>query len=79
MALSIEQQPHNHISSLIKKTIFGAFTFLSALSIRDAITRTIEMQICQDIRSRLLYTYYYTVIVLAFTVFIAWIWGNTNN
>lgn len=79
MSLAFETVPHNEISTLIKRTIFGAFTFLSALAIRDTISKSIEVHVSQDVRNKLLFTYYYTVIVIAITVFIAWLWDSNGS
>lgn len=64
------------ISSLLIQTLVAAFTFLSALSIRDSVTQIIASLAPGDTVKKLLFTLFTTMLFLFVTVFSAWYWQD---
>ena len=67
------------VGDIIKSTILGAFTFLTALAIRDLLTKTMESLVPDDTRQRLVFIYFTTSIVLFMTVLLAVLWQDTED
>lgn len=69
----------NPVSSYIKATILSAFTFLTALGVRDAILRTLEAFIPEKTKEKLLFTYFYTSVIILLTVLLAYLWKHNAS
>jgi hypothetical protein len=64
------------VSSLLVKTLIGAFTFLTALSIRDSVTQSIAVIAPNDTNKKLLFTFMVTLLFLFVTVLMAYLWQD---
>ena len=64
----------NPVSSVIKKTILAAFTFLTALAIRDVFTNSMKRLVDTE---KLTVTYVYAAFVIFITVLLAFLWQNS--
>lgn len=78
MIVSQEPTPettnHSHpVSSIIKTTVLSAFTFLTALSLRDVFIKTAEASLPAKSNEKLAFTYFYASMILLFTVLIAYL------
>ena len=62
-------------SDIVKVTILSAFTFLSALSLRDLLMKTMENCVPKETSERLVFTYAYASLVLAITILLAVTWN----
>ena len=67
---------HQPVSSLLVQTLITAFTFLSALSIRDTITQSISALTPHDTSKKLLFTMFITMFFLFATVLMAYTWQD---
>jgi hypothetical protein len=72
----LDYQP---VSSLLIQTLIAAFTFLSALSIRDSVTQLIALMSPGETTKKLLFTLFTTMLFLFITVFMAWYWQDQIN
>lgn len=80
MVLSQEQTIIiNPVSTVIKGTILSAFTFLTALAVRDVFQRTLESVLPEKASEKLLFTYFYASIVVLCTVLLAASWKNSSS
>lgn len=70
--------PVNPVSTLIKSTVLSAFTFLTALSVRDVFMRTLEAVLPEKANEKLIFTYFYTAVIILFTVLLAYLWKNSS-
>lgn len=66
----------NPVSSVIKSTILSAFSFLTALAVRDVFSRTLESVLPEKTNKKLIYTYFYASVVVFFTVVFAYLWND---
>lgn len=66
----LDYQP---VSTLLVSTIIAAFTFLTALSIRDSVTQSISALTPGDISKKLLFTLFSTMLFLFITVLLAYL------
>ena len=64
----------NPVSDIIKATVLSAFTFLSALSVRDVLLKTMETCFSEKSQSKLIFIYAYASIVVCITVILAFNW-----
>lgn len=69
----------NPISDVIKATILAAFTFLTALSLRDSITKTIEAFVPSNAKEKLIMVYFTTLLILFITLLLAYLWQNSTK
>lgn len=69
----------NPVSSLIKGAILSAFTFLTALSIRDALMKSIELAVPRDKEKSLLFVYFFTAVIVLITVLLSFLWSDTES
>lgn len=67
---------HEPVSSLLIKTLIGAFTFLTALSFRDAVMQGVQAVTPNDTIKRLLFTVTLTGFFLFLTVLMAYLWQD---
>jgi uncharacterized membrane protein len=67
----------NPVCDVIKQTVLSAFTFLSALSLRDVITKTLEAFVTEGAKERLVFIYFYAALVILVTVVLAFVWENS--
>lgn len=65
----LDYQP---VSSLLIQTIITAFTFLTALSIRDSMTQSIAALTPNDTTKKLFFTLFSTMLFLFVTVLLAY-------
>jgi hypothetical protein len=66
------------ISSLLIQTLLTAFTFLTALSIRDSMTQAISLLSPGNITKKLIFTIFITMLFLLITVIMAYVWQDKN-
>jgi hypothetical protein len=79
MVLSQEQAiVINPVSSVIKATILSAFTFLTALAVRDVFLKTMEAVLPENANDKLMFTYFYASIIILFTVMLAYLWAKKS-
>ena len=79
MALTQEQTVIiNPVSSVIKATVLSAFTFLTALAVRDVFIRTMESVLPAKSNEKLLFTYFYASVIIMFTVLLAYLWNSSD-
>jgi len=64
------------VSSLLIKTLISAFTFLTALNIRDSITQGVQAVSPNDTIKRLMFTVSLTAFFLFITVLMAYVWQD---
>jgi hypothetical protein len=64
----------NPVGDVIKATVLSAFTFLSALSVRDVLVKTLEAMVPNKTKDRLVFVYFYASIVVLVTVLLAFTW-----
>ena len=70
-----EVKNKNHqLSGILKSTILAAFSFLTALSVRDVFTKTLEALLPSKTNEKLLYIYFYAGFVILCTVLLAYWW-----
>jgi hypothetical protein len=69
----------NPVSDIIKATILSAFTFLSALSVRDVIIKTLEALVPDNTKEKLVFVYFYCSIVILVTILLAFLWQNSAS
>ena len=69
----------NPVSSVIKATVLSAFTFLTALAVRDVFLRTLEAVLPEKANEKLLFTYFYESVIILFTVLLAYLWKNSSS
>jgi hypothetical protein len=67
---------HEPVSSLLIKTLIAAFTFLTALSIRDSIMQGMQVVSPNDTIKRLAFTVTMTGFFLFVTVLMAFLWQD---
>lgn len=68
----------NPVSSVIKATVLSAFTFLTALAVRDVFIRTMESVLPVKSNEKLLFTYFYASVIIMFTVLLAYLWSSSD-
>ena len=69
---------HNPVTTLIKSSIMSAFTFLTALSIRDVFTSTLKAALKHHNENRgLIFVYLYACIIFLVTTLLAYLFSNT--
>ena len=64
-------------SNVLKSTILSAFTFLSALSLRDLLIKTLEAMVSEPTQKKLVFVYFYASCVILITMLLAYIWQNS--
>jgi len=69
----------NPVSSVVKATVISAFTFLTALAVRDVFSQTVESVLPAGTGEKLLYTYLYAALVLFVTVLLATFWNTSSG
>lgn len=69
----------NPVADVIKSSVLTAFTFLSALSIRDVLVKTLEAAVPTSASERLIFVYFYTGIVILVTLILAWVWQSSGD
>lgn len=67
---------HEPVSSLLIKTLISAFTFLTALSIRDSIMQGVQTVAPDDVVKRFAFTVALTSLFLFVTVLMAYLWQD---
>ena len=67
----------NPISGIIKTTILSAFTFLTALGVRDVFSKTLEAVLPDNANEKLIFTYFYATVVIFLTVLFAYLWSSS--
>lgn len=79
MAISEDDKAltYEPVTSLLIKTIISAFTFLTALSIRDTVTQSLDLLTPAHSKSKLLVTAFLTMLFLFVTVSLAWQYQNS--
>jgi len=66
------------VADIIKATILSAFTFLTALSIRDLLTKSMESVVPDETKGQLVFIYLTTSVVLFITVLLAVLWQKKS-
>lgn len=80
MTLTQEREiKRTNVSSVIQGVILAAFSFLTALSIRDALIKSIEIAIPSDDQKSLLFIYFFAVLILLITVTLSYVWSTTAS
>lgn len=69
----------NPVSDVIKATVLSAFTFLSALSVRDVLTKTLEAMVPNNTKEKLIFVYFYASLIVLITVLLAWLWQTSES
>lgn len=78
MVLASDARPLDYqpLSSLLIKTIIGAFTILTAFSIRDSVVQGIAAVTPGDATKKLIFTVMVTMLFLFLTVLMAYFWQD---
>lgn len=75
MVVVIQEEPcHQPVANVVKLTMLSAFTFVSALALRDVLAQTIDKFVPDAARLSLFFTYFYASLVLLITVIMASMW-----
>ena len=69
----------NPVSDVIKTTVLSAFTFLSALSVRDVLIKSLESMVPNNTKEKLIFVYFYASVIVLVTVLLAWLWQSSAN
>jgi hypothetical protein len=69
----------NPVANIIKTTILAAFTFLTALAVRDVFIKTMEAVLPDKANEKLVFIYFYASLVTLFTVLLAYLWRYDNK
>jgi hypothetical protein len=77
MVLSIEQDStssHTHVEKLLKDTVIGILSILSALSIREMIIETTAMVTPPETRKKLVFLIFVAALVFLVTIVVVTVW-----
>ena len=68
----------NPASDVIKATVLSAFTFLSAIAIRDLFIKTMESVVPNNTKDALIFVYFYTSVIILVTLLMAFLWQSST-
>jgi hypothetical protein len=67
----------NPVMDVVQRTFLSAFSFLTALSMRDVFHRTLEAVLPAQSHDKLVFTFFYAAVIIFITVLLSYLWRDT--